>query len=96
MPICDYYRWIYLYSTPHFGISSQNIASIFFCMLNYRYKEIGLLVRTVEYTDWFSAEKVRPQTPNKCPEYGTKQSDGEIPVILELWGMLNSPSLSLL
>ena len=28
--------------------------------------------------------------------YGTKQSDGEIPVMLELWGMRNTPSLLLL
>ena len=24
---------------------------------------------------------------NKCPGYDTKQSDGEVPVIQELWGM---------
>ena len=31
-----------------------------------------------------------------CPEYNTKQFDGEAPVILELWGMLRTslmPSL---
>ena len=27
-------------------------------------------------------------------EYDTKQSDGEAPVILELWGMLSTSSLS--
>ena len=31
-------------------------------------------------------------TPNNCPEYYTKQSDGEAPVLLELWEM-NSTSL---
>ena len=31
--------------------------------------------------------------PNKCPWYDTKQSDGEVPVILELWGMQSTPSL---
>ena len=25
--------------------------------------------------------------PNKCPRYDTKQSDGEVPLMLELWGM---------
>ena len=34
--------------------------------------------------------------PNKCPEYDTKQSDGEAPVILELWRMQSTPSLPLL
>ena len=33
--------------------------------------------------------------PNKCPGYD-KQSDGEAPVMLELWGMWSTPSLPLL
>ena len=33
---------------------------------------------------------------NKCPGYDTKQSDGEVPVMLELWGMQTTPSLPLL
>ena len=40
----------------------------------------------VEYTDCISAEGVR-SSPNKCPGYDTKQSDGEAPVILELGEM---------
>ena len=28
-----------------------------------------------------------------CPRYDTKQSDGEAPVMLELWGMWRTPSL---
>ena len=31
--------------------------------------------------------------PNEFPKYDTKQSDGEAPVILELWGMCSIPSL---
>ena len=34
----------------------------------------------VEYTDCTSAEV---RHPNECPRYGTKQSDGEVPVMLE-------------
>ena len=30
---------------------------------------------------------------NECPVYDTKQSDGEVPVMLELWGMRSTPSL---
>ena len=33
---------------------------------------------------------------NEYPGYDTKQSDGEAPVMLELWGMQNTPSLPLL
>ena len=32
-------------------------------------------------------------SPNKCPVYNTKQSDGKVPVMLELWGMRSTPSL---
>ena len=49
----------------------------------------------VEYTDCFSAEGVRPP-PKECPRYDTKQSDGEVPVMLGLWGMQSTPSLPLL
>ena len=30
------------------------------------------------------------------PGYGTKQSDGEVPLMLGLWGMPSTPSLPLL
>ena len=42
-----------------------------------------------------TASLLRGKTPhsNKCPGYDTKQSDGEVPVMLELWGMLSTPSL---
>ena len=36
-----------------------------------------------EYTDCTSAAGVSPP-PNVCPKYDTKQSDGEVPVMLEL------------
>ena len=35
---------------------------------------------------------VRP-SPNECPRYDTKQSDGEVLVMLELWGMRSTFSL---
>ena len=37
------------------------------------------------------------RTPtNECPYYDTKQSDGEVPLMLRLWGMRSTPSLPLL
>ena len=33
-------------------------------------------------------------SPYECPRYDTKQSNGEAPVMLELWGMQSTPSLS--
>ena len=41
------------------------------------------------------AQSVKP-LPNECPGYDTKQSDGEVPVMLVLWEMRNTPSLPLL
>ena len=38
---------------------------------------------------------VRPPS-HECPGYDTKQSDGKVPVVLELWGMRSTPSLPLL
>ena len=35
-------------------------------------------------------------SPNECPGYDTKQSDGEVRAVLELWGMRSTPSLPLL
>ena len=32
-------------------------------------------------------------SPNECHGYDTKQSDFEVPVMLELWGMRSTPSL---
>ena len=36
---------------------------------------------------------VRPP-PNEYPGYETKQSEGEVPEMLELWGMKSTPSLT--
>ena len=46
----------------------------------------------LEYTDCISAAREDLPT-NKCPGYDIKQSDGEAPVLVELWGMQNTPSL---
>ena len=48
-----------------------------------------------EYTDCTSAEG-KTSLLNECPGYDTKQSDDEVPVMLELWGMPSTPPLSLL
>ena len=43
----------------------------------------------VEYTDYSSAEREDPT--NECLGYDTKQSDGEVPVMLEFSGMRSTP-----
>ena len=47
-------------------------------------KNIAQSAGAVEYTDFTSSEGLDPR--NECPGYDTKQSDGEVPVILGLWG----------
>ena len=47
----------------------------------------------VEYTDCTSAGGKTPPPHNECPGYDTKQSDGEVPAVLELWGMQSTPLL---
>ena len=48
----------------------------------------------VEYTDYFSAEGKDPPPPNECPGYDTKQSNGEVLVLMEHWGIRSTPSLT--
>ena len=43
------------------------------------------LAGTVEYTDNINAEG--KDLPNECLGYDSKQSDGEVPVMLEFWGL---------
>ena len=51
----------------------------------------------VEIHQLHLCRKVSPLlTNNEYPRYDTKQSDGEAPVILELLGIQNIPSLPLL
>ena len=44
-----------------------------------------------EYTDCISEEG--QDSPNECPGYDTKQSDGKASVMLALWGMQSTSSL---
>ena len=44
--------------------------------------------KAVEYTDCISED-----SSNKRTRYDTKQFNGEVPVMLELWGMRNTPSM---
>ena len=51
------------------------------------------MVHIVKYCMHMHLCRGGQDSPNECPAYDTKQSDGEVPVILELWGMPSSPSL---
>ena len=49
------------------------------------------LAGSAEYTGFIYAEGYG--SPNECPGYETKQSDGEAPGMLKLWGMRSTPLL---
>ena len=71
---------------PYYDIMSSILSSIvlLICLINYQL--FSLSAGTVEYTDDFPVEKVRFPF-NECLGYDTKQSDGEVPVMLELGGI---------
>ena len=49
--------------------------------------------KTSYFKQFSLAYKNSSISSNECPGYDTKQSDGEVPVMLELWGMWSTPSL---
>ena len=56
--------------------------------MHYVYKYIYILTTLLQ--------RGKTPSPNECPGYDTKQSDGEVPVMLGLWGMWSILSLPLL
>ena len=66
------------------------------CQLSYHPRRTNSSCNTltiaVEYTDCISAEVYDPPH-NDYPGYDTKQSDGEVPVMMELWWMQSTPLL---
>ena len=69
------------------------IASHIYVWIGFGIKELRITQSTeaVKYTDYNSAEGWNPPQ-NGCPGYDAKQSDGKVPVMLELWGMWSTPS----
>ena len=54
-------------------------------------KKVTQLGGAVEYTD---KTKNVWRLSNECPDNDTKQWDGEVPVMQEIWGMRSTPSLT--
>ena len=48
----------------------------------------------VEYTKCVTAEE--QYHPNECPRYDSKKSDGEILVMLEVWGNVEYPFIAII
>ena len=78
----------------NFNLLSQYLKNSLDAILNYislQTQYVAQSAGAVEYTDCFSAEGQEP--PNECPGYDTKQFDGEVPAVLELWGIWSTPLL---
>ena len=73
-----YKKFSFLWS--HVG---KNLDSRVNCPVGWRYRIHRLLF----------CNGVRLLPPNGCPWYDTKRSDGEVPVMLELWGVQSTSSL---
>ena len=85
-PSCSSYRKGSLWVTLDYGRQLY--------LLFYYSSLIAQSARAVEYTNCISEWEVRlPQRVSWI--YDTKQSDGEVPVILELWRIWSTPSLPL-
>ena len=57
--------------------------------------DMKLFVKNKQNTPTASLQRNETH-PNECLRYDTKQSDGEVPVRLELWRMMSIPLLPLL
>ena len=73
----NFIRYLWIFSFNSFIVVGFMLYT--FCRVGW-----GCRIETAEYTDCISAERI---PPHEFPGYDTKQSDGEVPVMLEFWGM---------
>ena len=96
-------KWLML--NCYYKMPSRNLQTIVLISLNCIHFKIAPLlnscsiIKSVGPVGWgykihqlYLYREVRP-THNECPRYDAKQSDGETPVMLELWGMQSTSSL---
>ena len=82
---------IFLFATfqyrlgKHTGWQTQNYPNYWAIYTLLSFIRFSQSAGAVEYTDCTSAEGEDP--PNECPDYDTKQSGVEVPVMPGLWGM---------
>ena len=79
---CIFFNCCKLQLSIYYTESSMHHLMRCTCLESLLYTNFALLAGAVEYTNCFSAEE--KDTLNECPGYDTKQSDAEVPVMLEL------------
>ena len=89
---CPGHVFFFLFGRGTFLLHCRRILTTTDSILTLTQRKLVQLAGAVEYTDCFSAGGKTPP-PNDCPACDTKHSDGEVPVMLEIWGMQSTPSL---
>ena len=78
----------------------HNVRNVFFKLMYMATNHIAIKKNILSFcpVDWgcrihrlLLCRRVRPH--NECSVYNTKQSDGEVPAVLEVWGMRSTLSL---
>ena len=96
--------WLLLIFLVHFWhriitdskmVSFYLLINVIFVILSFMVRDLWNTLYVAHNTPTASLKRLRTP-PHECRGYDTKQSDGEIPVKLELWGMWSTLSLSLL
>ena len=88
------YTHLCVYSCFRVFVRTCTLVSMYIHVFNYN-RLFAQSDGAVKYNDCTST-KGKDTLPNECPGYDTKQSDGKVPVMLELWGMRSTLSLPLL
>ena len=88
VPLSEYWHiWCHYQGTVIFGV----IIKVLTYLVPFSEWCLTQSTGAAEYTDLHLCSGGK-DFPNECPVYDTKQSDGEAPVMLELWGMRSTPS----
>ena len=78
------------FKTTIITVIKNELSIVFLDCSFFSQKQFVQSVRAVEYIVCTSTDS---HPHNECPGYDTKQSDGEVPVMQELWGMRSTSSL---
>ena len=73
-----------------------NINHLFLNGSKYCYVSVTILAQSAGAVEYTEVQRGKTPTQMSLLEYDTKQSDGEVSVMLELWGIRSIPSLPLL
>ena len=57
--------------------------------------ELVTMSNSYDDNHYTTGTSIYSPTPNDCPGYDTKQSDGQASILLKFWGMQRTPSLPL-